>query len=84
MELNGKHIILASGSPRRRELLAGLNIDFEVDTKNCFEEVYAPGTPVEDIPAVLSVGKSHGFHRELDKDEILITSDTVVICGETV
>lgn len=80
METKGKKIILASGSPRRKELLAGLNIDFEVDTKNTFEERYDPETPHERIPEVLSEGKSHGFHRPLEENEILITSDTLVLC----
>ena len=44
MDLNGKRIILASGSPRRRELLAGLDISFEVDTRNSFEEAYSADT----------------------------------------
>ena len=44
MDLKDKKVILASGSPRRRELLDGLNIDFEVDTRNTFEEVYPEGT----------------------------------------
>ena len=80
MNTGNKRIILASGSPRRRELLAGLDIEFEVDTRNTFEEVYDPQTPQETIPQVLSEGKSHGFHRELADDEILITSDTLVLC----
>ena len=80
MNTNGKKIILASGSPRRKELLAGLCIDFEVDTRNDFEEVYSPDIPHEEIPEVLSIGKSNGFHRPLEKDEILITSDTLVLC----
>ena len=80
MNTNGKKIILASGSPRRKELLAGLCIDFEVDTRNSFEEVYSPDIPHEEIPEVLSIGKSNGFHRPLEKDEILITSDTLVLC----
>ena len=42
MDLKGKHIILASNSPRRRELLKGLDIDFEVDTRNNFEERFGP------------------------------------------
>ena len=42
MDLHGKHIILGSGSPRRRELLKGLDIDFEVDTRNHFEERFSP------------------------------------------
>lgn len=80
MDTKGKKIILASGSPRRKELLAGLNIDFEVDTKNTFEETYDPETPHERIPEVLSEGKSYGFHRHLEENEILITSDTLVLC----
>lgn len=84
MELKGKKIILASGSPRRRELLAGLNIDFEVDTRNNFEERFDPSTPHSEVPAVMSVGKSHGFHRELGDDEILITSDTMVLLDKVI
>ena len=80
MNTNGKKIILASASPRRKELLAGLCVDFEVDTRNNFEEVYSSDIPHEEIPEVLSIGKSHGFHRPLEKDEILITSDTLVLC----
>ena len=80
MNTNGKKIILASASPRRRELLAGLCIDFEVDTRNNFEEVYSSDIPHEEIPEVLSIGKSNGFHRPLENDEILITSDTLVLC----
>lgn len=80
MNTNGKHIILASNSPRRKELLAGLDIEFTVDTGNNFEEVYDPETQQERIPEVLSEGKSYGFHRELEKNEILITSDTLVLC----
>ena len=80
MNLNGKKIILASASPRRRELLAGLDVPFTVDTRNTFDEVYDPKTPHEEIPSVLSAGKSYGFHRELADDEILLTSDTLVLC----
>ena len=79
-----KKIILGSNSPRRKELLAGLNIEFTVDTGNTFEEVYSEDTPHYRIPEVLSEGKSYGFHRPLEEDEILITSDTLVLCGERV
>lgn len=84
MDIKGKKIILASNSPRRKELLAGLDITFEVDTRNNFEEVYDPSTPHDKIPEVLSEGKSYGFHRELADDEILITSDTLVMCEDRV
>ena len=80
MNIGNRTIILGSASPRRRELLAGLGVDFVVDTKNNFEEVYSHETPHEKIPEVLSEGKSYGFHRELAENEILITSDTLVLC----
>ena len=84
MDLKGKKIILASNSPRRRELLRGLDIDFEVDTGNNFNENYSIDVPHRQVPVLMSKGKSHGFHRELREDEILITSDTMVLCGEEV
>ena len=84
MNINNKKIILASASPRRKELLAGLCVDFEVDTRNNFEEVYSPDIPHDKIPEVLSEGKSFGFHRDLAPDEILITSDTLVLCEDHV
>lgn len=84
MDTKGKRIILGSNSPRRRELLAGLDIDFIVDTGNDFEETYDPSTPHEMIPEILSEGKSYGFHRALETEEILITSDTLVLCGDKV
>ena len=79
MDLHGKHIILASGSPRRRELLKGLDIDFEIDTKNNFKESFTADIPFEDVPRLMSEGKSAGFHRPLLENEILITADTMVI-----
>ena len=82
--LEGRRIILASNSPRRRELLAGLSIDFTVDTENTFVESAEPGVDPHQVPADMSLGKSHGFHRPLEDDEILITADTVVIVGDRV
>lgn len=81
MDLHGKKIILGSNSPRRKELLAGLSIDFTVDTGNNFKETFDPGTPHMQVPVLMSEGKSAGFHRPLEEDEILITSDTMVLCG---
>ena len=83
MDLKGKHIILGSNSPRRRELLKGLDIDFEVDTKNNFEETFSKDTPYEKVPRLMAEGKSHGFHRPLKENEILITADTMVILPRT-
>ena len=76
-----KRIILGSGSPRRKELMEGLDIAFTVDTGNTFEEACSPDTPHCRIPALMSQGKSHGFHRALEDDEVLVTSDTMVLLG---
>ena len=59
-------------------------MEFTVDTGNNFVEAMDPDIAAHDMPALMSRGKSHGFHRELDDDEILITSDTVVIIGREV
>ena len=81
MDLHGKRLILASNSPRRRELLAGLDVDFEIDTDINFKEDFQPDTPHMQVPVLMSEGKSLGFHRPLEADEILLTSDTMVLCG---
>lgn len=84
MDLKGKKLILSSASPRRKELLEGLGLDFTIDTGTSFIEQYAPETPLEQIPALMAEGKSEGFHRQLTDDEILLTSDTMVYCDGVV
>ena len=79
MKRCSKRIILGSGSPRRRELLAGLDVEFTVDTGNTFEESVPEGAAPEEVPLLMAQGKSHGFHRPLEADELLITADTVVV-----
>ena len=75
-------LILASASPRRKELLASLDLDFTVDARTSFEERIPEGMACEDIPLYLSEGKSLGFHRPLQDDELLITADTLVFLGD--
>ena len=81
IDLKDKQIILASGSPRRRELLSAMDIPFTVDTGNTFDESWPSDTPHEKVPELMAEGKSFGFHRELADNEILVTSDTMVLCG---
>ena len=81
IDLKDKQIILASGSPRRRELLSAMDIPFTVDTGNTFDESWSSDTPHEKVPELMSEGKSFGFHRELADNEILVTADTMVLCG---
>lgn len=80
----GKKIILGSASPRRKELLGGLGLEFTVDTGNTFEEVAPQGLPYNEYPQFMACGKSHGFHRELLPHEILITADTMVLCSDEI
>ena len=78
--LTYKNIILGSNSPRRKELLKCLDVEYTVDTQKNIEENYDPATPPGRIPSLMSRGKSHGFHRPLSEDEVLLTADTIVIC----
>ena len=80
-KIKSKRIILASASPRRKELMAGLGFEFTIDTRNNFEEVIPQGYDVNLAPEYLAKGKSHGFHRALEEDEIIITADTMVLCN---
>lgn len=76
--LDKYRIILASQSPRRYELLKGLDVEFEVRTRDV-NESYPSDMPVEDVPAYLSEKKANAYHDILDKETLLITSDTIVI-----
>ena len=74
------HIILASKSPRRQELLRGMGVNFEILTKETPEN-YPADLPLDEVPKFLSLQKSLAFaENELPADFLLITSDTVVIC----
>ena len=74
------HIILASKSPRRQELLRGMGVDFEILTKET-DESFPSEMPLDEVPKYLSLQKSLAFtDDELPVDYLLITSDTVVIC----
>lgn len=75
--------ILGSQSPRRRELLAGLDIRFTVEPIKGDPEVYDPSMPREQVPEFLARHKSSGYTRQLEPDEILITADTLVYLGDT-
>ena len=74
------HIILASKSPRRQELLRGMGVEFSILTKET-DESFPPEMPLDEVPKYLSLQKSLAFSdEELPVDYLLITSDTVVIC----
>ena len=76
--LASKKIILGSNSPRRQELLRGLELDFEVRV-NPIEEAIPADLPAQYAAAYLSKLKADAFPGDLQENELLITADTVVI-----
>lgn len=77
-------VILGSGSPRRKELLAMLDIDFEVRSAGDVDESYPADLPAEKVPLYLARKKSNAFLSGLRENELVITADTVVICDNNV
>lgn len=71
-------LILASNSPRRRELLGGLGLDFEVRVLPGIDESYPPELEGGDIPLYISKEKANAYVGQLTDDELLITADTIV------
>ncbi len=78
IDLKERKLILASKSPRRQDLLKGLQVDFEVRTKETPED-FPDTMPAEEVAAYLSGKKARAFEEELEENEIVLTSDTVVI-----
>ena len=72
------HIILASNSPRRRELLSGLGLDYEVRTLSGIDESYPDTLQGEEIPVYISSKKASAYLDALKDNELLITADTIV------
>ena len=70
-------LILASGSPRRQQFFKDLDLDFEIRLKE-IEEIFPPELKAEEITNYLAELKANAFEGELNNNEILITSDTIV------
>lgn len=82
--LSKYHIILASQSPRRRELLAGIGIPFEVRVLPDVSETYPVDLPVSQTAEYIAVEKAEAYRGMMAADDLVITADTVVICGQEV
>jgi len=76
-ELNGYKLVLASSSPRRQQFFRDLQLDFEIHLKP-IEEIYPTDLQGSEISDYLSELKASVFIDQLENNEILITSDTVV------
>ena len=79
--LKNHRLILASASPRRRELLASCDIDFTLAEKFECEECYPADLEADRVAEYLSQLKSEAYPQRLTEGDILLTADTVVIAG---
>ena len=77
-------IILGSNSPRRKELLSGLDIKFNVKVIPGLEENYPETLDPQEIPVFLSKQKAEAYLSSLDDTMLLITADTIVWNGNAV
>ena len=84
MKISDYQIILASNSPRRKELLSGIDIDYEVKTLPDIDESFPQDLPKEQIAEFLAQKKASAYADILSEKTLLITADTIVILGDEV
>ncbi len=77
--LKNHRLILASQSPRRRQLLSDCGLEYELAERYEVEEVFPATMEADEVPVYLSRLKSEGYPAELAENDILLTADTVVI-----
>ena len=78
------HIILASNSPRRRELLGGLGIPFDVKVLPDVSESYPDTLPVDDTAQYIAEEKAAAYRDFMQPDDLVITADTVVVVDDMI
>ena len=77
-------VILASNSPRRKDLLAGLGVDYEVRTLPDVDETYPDTLKGADIPLFIAKEKANAYLNMMKPGELMITADTIVWLDEKV
>ena len=85
-QISQRRVVLASGSPRRRELLASMGVDFIVDVPEDVDEEIDDCIPAMDVAPNLAERKAKAYSqsRRIDANTLVITADTVVISGNRV
>ncbi len=84
MKITNYKVLLASNSPRREELLRGIDIDFEVKVLPDIDESYPDNIPSEEIAEFVAIKKAKPYAASLHEDELLLTADTIVLLEDTV
>lgn len=82
--VSDKRLVLASNSPRRRELLALITPQFSIAESRDVDESYPADTPAAQVPVLISQKKARAYADYIQPDEILITADTVVIADDKI
>lgn len=83
-KLKRYRIILASASPRRKELLSKLDIDFTVKTLYDVDESFPASLSVVQVPQYISRKKADAYRQEMQENDMVITADTVVAVGRRI
>jgi septum formation protein len=78
-----ERIILASGSPRRRQLLEWAEVAFDVQVKETSES-YPPDLPIIDVPVHIARNKALAVKNDLNAGRVILAADTVVVLGEDI
>lgn len=77
-------IVLASGSPRRKELLSGLGLDFRVNCVSGIDESYPADMPADKVALFIARKKADFYRNHIRGNELYITADTIVVCERSV
>jgi septum formation protein len=83
-KLRGRRLILASASPRRRQILADAGVPFTLAEPYALDEVWPDDLPVEEVAAYLAALKGDAYPHSLAEGDILLTADTTVVLDEPV
>ena len=84
MRFKRYNIVLASNSPRRRELLSGLDIDCKVKVLDDIDESYPSSIPLREVAEYLSTKKANAYTSCLKDNDLLITADTIVLIEDEI
>ena len=84
LNLERKKLLLASASPRRKHLLAALDVDFDVRVLPDIDETFPDSLPASEAAGYISNKKASAYQHLLAADDILITADTTVVLGTLV
>lgn len=80
----GYNIILASNSPRRKELLAGLGVEFDVRLIDGIDETYPDDIESHDVAEYIAKKKADAYKQSIASNELIITADTIVILDDEI